>query len=152
MGRPAKPLHLDEHQYQTLQQAHWNHPDRRARRRAQCLMLLHEGVDIEHTAQRCGLCRKSVGLTRDKWLAQGLAMLRDRPRRGAPRRLDEQAARQLVRQACQQPCTAVELARQHTQASGQPVSPQTVIKTLKRHGLVCKRTRHSLKKNKMPPA
>jgi transposase len=78
--------------------------------------------------------------------------LSDKPRSGAPRKLDESAVDRLVQWAKEKPSTAVELLQRHTEAQGTLVNTDTLIRTLKANGLVWKRTRHSLKKREMKPS
>ena len=72
--------------------------------------------------------------------------LSDKPRSGAPRKLDESAVDRLMQWAQGEPSTAVELLQRHTEAQGTPVNTDTLIRALKAKGLVWKRTRHCLKK------
>jgi transposase len=80
-----------------------------------------------------------------------MACLSDKPRSGAPRKLDEAAAQRLAHWAREQPLSAPELLQRHTDAKGEPVHVDTLIRYLKEGGLVWKRTRHSLKKREMQP-
>jgi hypothetical protein len=45
---------------------------------------------------------------------------------------------------------SVRQAARHKQAQGRGVHLNTLVSELKRHGFVCKRSRHSLKKSAIP--
>lgn len=62
--------------------------------------------------------------------------------------LDEAAAQRLAQWACEQPLSAPELLQRHTEAKGETVHVDTLIRHLKEGQLVRRRTRHSLKKER----
>lgn len=142
---------LSEEDRQALEQVVKKSPDWRARERAKTLLLLSQPMLCREVAQVQDLNICTVGQTWRRWRQEGMACLSDKPRAGAPRKLDEAAAQRLAQWAREQPLSAPELLARHTQANGEPVHVDTLIRYLKQGGLVWKRTRHSLKKKEMTP-
>ncbi|SRR6266568_6961261 len=83
---------LTDVEIQTLQEMHRYHPSRRARMRAHCLLLSHQGVSMPHIARIYQVAYRSVSSWIDQWQTGGFVGLYDQP--GAGRRptlsLDEQ--------------------------------------------------------------
>lgn len=142
---------LNEQDRLALEQVVKKSPDWRARERAKTLLLLSQPMLRREVAQVQDLNICTVGQTWRRWCQEGMAGLNDKPRVGAPRKLDEAAAQRLAQWAREQPLSAPELLARHTQAHGKPVHVDTLIRYLKEGGLVWKRTRHSLKKKEMTP-
>ena len=134
-----------------LEQVVRKSPDWRARERAKTLLLLSQPLLSREVAKLQHLNIETVRVTWQRWVKEGMESLSDKPRSGAPRKLDEAAVERLLQWAREQPLTATELLQRHIEAQGSPVEVNTLIRTLKANGLVWKRTRHSLKKNAMPP-
>jgi transposase len=118
----------------------------RERQRAQTLLLLGDGEFAENVAAKLGIHVRTVGTTRSQWLAEGMASLADRPRRGAPRKLSPEQVQRLADWARSEPLTATSLLARHQEHGGEAVHVNTLVASLKASGLVWKRTRHSLKK------
>ena len=128
-------------------------PDWRARERAKTLLLLCQPMLSREVAKVQDLNIETVRVTWQRWVKEGMDALFDKPRIGAPAKLDAAAVERLVQWARQEPLSATELLQRHLQAQGAPVSLNTLIRTLKANGLVWKRTRHSLKKSAtLPPS
>jgi transposase len=123
----------------------------RERQRAQTLLLLGNGEFAEDVAAKLGLHVRTVGTTRSQWLAEGMASLADRPRRGAPRKLSCEQVQRLADWAQAEPLTATSLLARHKEHGGESVHINTLVASLKASGLVWKRTRHSLKKAATKP-
>lgn len=147
MGRRTQPLVLSEDEKLSLERAVKRHTDWRIRERAQTMLLLGKGLDCAEVAQRQGLCVLTVRTTRRAWREEGLAGLADKSRCGAPPKLTEPEVQRLVQWANDEPLTAPALLARHQEAAGTAVHLNTLVTTLKRRGLVWKRTRHSLKKD-----
>jgi len=143
--------HLSEEDRLALEQVIKKSPDWRARERARTLLLLGQSLLCREVAQVQDLNICTVGQTWQHWRQEGMDCLSDKPRSGAPRKLDEAAAQRLVQWAREQPLSAPELLQRHTDAKGAPVHIDTLIRYLKEGGLVWKRTRHRLKKREMKP-
>ena len=128
-------------------------PDWRARERAKTLLLLCQPMLSREVAKVQDLNIETVRVTWQRWVKEGMDALFDKPRIGAPAKLDAAAVERLVQWAHEEPLSATELLQRHLQAQGAPVSMNTLIRTLKANGLVWKRTRHSLKKSAtLPPS
>ncbi len=128
-------------------------PDWRARERAKTLLLLCQPLLSREVAKVQVLNIETVRVTWQRWVKEGMDALFDKPRIGAPAKLDAAAVERLVQWAREEPLSATELLQRHTEAQGAPVSLNTLIRTLKANGLVWKRTRHSLKKSAtLPPS
>ena len=85
--------------------------------------------------------------TWQRWLREGMACLSDKPRSGAPSKLDQAAVERLMQWAREEPLTATQLLQRHVEVQGEPIHVETLTRILKANGLVWKRTRHSLKKS-----
>ena len=133
---------LSEEDRLALEQVVRKSPDWRARERAKTLLLLSQPLLSREVAKLQNLHIETVRVTWQRWVKEGLDSLSDKPRSGAPNKLDEAAVERLVQWAKEKPSTAVELLRRHTEAQGTPVNPDTLIRALKAKGLVWKRTRH----------
>src|SRR6266536_2147924 len=72
-------------------------------RRAQIVLLAADGVPLVRIAQRLGLGRNTVRSWLDRFMAHGLAGLRDRPRPGRPPLFALAVVLHLVRLACELP-------------------------------------------------
>lgn len=142
---------LSEEDRAALEQVVRKSPDWRARERARTLLLLAQPLLCREVAQVQELNIGTVRETWQRWLQEGMACLSDKPRSGAPRKLDEAAIERMVQWAHEEPLSATELLQRHTEAQGEPVHVETLARYLKEQGLVWKRTRHSLKENETPP-
>jgi transposase len=123
----------------------------RERQRAETLLRLGKGEFAEDVAAQLGLHVRTVGTTRSRWQAEGMASLADRPRSGAPRKLTPEQVQRLADWARSEPLTAPSLLARHKEHGGEAVHVNTLVASLKASGLVWKRTRHSLKKVAMRP-
>ena len=150
MGKRLE-AHLSEDDRQALERVVKKSSDWRARERAKTVLLLGQSLLCREVAQVQDLSIGTVGQTWRRWRQEGMAALSDKPRCGAPRKLDEEDAQRLAQWAREQPLSAPELLQRHTDASGKPVHVDTLVRYLKEGGLVWKRTRHSLKKKEMTP-
>ena len=147
MARQRLEVLLDEADVQALRQVDKKSSDWRARERARTLLLLGQGKSLAEVAQLQDITTRTVRNTWARWCAQGMASLVDKPRCGAPRKLDDTALERLTQWASEEPLTAVELLQRHTQAQGTRVHVNTLVAALKREDFAWKRTRHCLKKN-----
>ena len=149
-----KILQLDEDSRTQLQRIVKRSGDWRERERAQTLLLLDSGLFAQAVADQLGLNVRTVRTTHIRWRQDAFASLPDKPRSGAPQKLDATHMERLVQWAKDEPLTAPALLARHLDAGGPSVHVNTLARQLKASGLVWKRTRHSLKKaaTKMPSA
>lgn len=149
MGKPLD-TRLSEEDRLALEQVVRKSPDWRARERAKTLLLLSQPLLSREVAKLQNLHIETVRVTWQRWVKEGMDSLSDKPRSGAPSKLDAAAVERLVQWAREKPSSATELLQRHTEAQGVPVEVNTLIRALKANGLVWKRTRHSLKKSETP--
>lgn len=138
---------LNEQDRLALEQVVRKSPDWRARERAKTLLLLCQPLLSREVAKVQDLNICTVRDTWQRWLKEGMACLHDKPRSGAPSKLDQAAVDRLLQWAREEPLSATELLQRHVQAQGEPIHVETLTRILKANGLVWKRTRHSLKKS-----
>ena len=141
-----KILQLDEDGRTQLQRIVKRSGDWRERERAQTLLLLDSGLFAQAVAHQLGLNVRTVRTTHMRWRQNAFASLPDKPRSGAPQKLDATHLQRLVQWAKDDPLTAPALLARHLDAGGPSVHVNTLARKLKAWGLVWKRTRHSLQK------
>lgn len=141
---------LSEEDWLALEQVVRKSPDWRARERAKTLLLLCQPMLSREVAKVQDLNICTVRDTWQRWLKEGMECLHDKPRSGAPSKLDQAAVDRLVQWAREEPLSATQLLQRHLEAQGEPVHVETIMRILKANGLVWKRTRHSLKKRETP--
>ena len=139
-------LHIDEDSRTQLQRIVKRSGDWRERGRAQTLLLLDSGLFAQAVADQLGLSVRTVRTTHMRWRQNAFASLPDKPRSGAPQKLDATHMERLIQWAKDEPLTAPALLARHLDAGGPSVHVNTLARKLKASGLVWKRTRHSLKK------
>lgn len=120
----------------------------RVRERAQTVLYFDAGLSAVEVAEKMGLHVRTVSSTRTAWLKEGFDSLPDRTRVGAPEKLPAQQTEQLIEWAKQAPGSARDLQDRLESSGGMHVHLNTIRATLRRAGLVFKRTRHSLKKTR----
>jgi transposase len=121
----------------------------RVRERAKTILHFDEGLSAEEVAQIMELHVRTVSTTRTGWLAQGMESLPDKARTGAPEKLPLEQSQKVVEWARAQPGSARDLQNRLESEGGLHVHLNTIRATLRRAGMVFKRTRHSLKKNEI---
>jgi transposase len=72
-------------------------------RRAQGLLLLHEGQTLQSVASCVGVCYLTVAQWRDRYKQEGLALLQDKPKAGRAPRIDGQQRAKITALACSTP-------------------------------------------------
>lgn len=128
-------------------------PDARVRHRAHALLALIDGPTAAAVGARLGVSAKTLGRWRARFLAEGGAGLRDRPRRGRPAKLPE-AARALLAEALEAdpgaygyPVATWTIAdlTDLLERRGWPASVATVQRAVHALGYVHRRPRHDLR-------
>ncbi len=142
-------LKLTEEHRRILAKTAHKDPDWRVRERAQTILHFDAGHSAQVVAEWMRLHVRTVSSTRTAWLAQGFESLPDLARVGAPEKLPPAQSNKLVEWARQQPGSARDLQNRLESEGGPPVHLNTIRATLRRAGMVFKRTRHSLKKSEM---
>jgi transposase len=119
----------------------------RVRERAKTILHFADGLNAEEVAQAMGRHARTVRTTRADWLENKFDSLPDSPRSGAPEKLPAEQSEKIVAWAREQPGSARDLQNRLESEGGTHVHLNTIRATLRRAGMVFKRTRHSLKKN-----
>jgi transposase len=141
---------LPDVEIQTLHEMHRYHPSRRARMRAQSLLLSHQGVSMPPMARIDQVDYRSVSSWIDQWQTRGFVGLYDQP--GAGRRptlsFDEQ---QKVQQYLQDsPKDFKQVVHQLEQETRKHVSTKTMKRLMKKNRDVWKRIRKGPAKSPDP--
>ena len=118
MVRNVLQVQLSQADVQALRQVDKKSVDWRARQRARTLLLLDQGNSPLEVALLQEVTVRTVRNTWVRWCSEGMACLVDKPRSGAPRKLDQTALQRLTQWASQEPLTAVQLLERHSQAQG----------------------------------
>jgi len=103
--------------------------------RARILVRAAAGQDNEEIAEEMGLCRQTVGRWRERFRAEGIDGLEDRPRSGRPARILAPAIHAIVRLTTQSTPVAATHWSTRTLAPFTAVSPSTVGRIWRAHGL-----------------
>jgi transposase len=103
MGKRLE-AHWSEEGRQTLEQVVKKSSD--WRERAKTVLLLGQSLLCRDVAQVQDLNIGTMGQTWRRWREEGMAALSDKPRCGAPRKLDEENAQRLAQWAREQPLSA----------------------------------------------
>lgn len=149
MEEKRKVLELTEQDRAELVRIVQKGRDWRMRDRAQTVLYFSEGWKAKAIATEQNLHLDTVYDRRKNWLARGLASLADKHRSGAPAKLNGGHEEQLKLWATQQALTSRQLLSQLHEEFDVRIHANTLTSTLKKMGLVWKRTRHSLKKSAM---
>jgi transposase len=114
-------------------------------RRVRMVLLAANQMPLDPIARTLGVDRTTVRPWLDRYRAEGLAGLQDRPRSGRPRAFPPEVVLHLIRRACELPAQAgrslshwdcAELARQLVRDGVvAAISPQTVQRWLAAHRL-----------------
>jgi putative transposase len=143
MGRPTKPILLDEQMRSRLKAMSRSRTLGAAlARRARIILLAAEGLYNLDIAERVGISGWMVGYWRKRFLAQGLEGLQDEPRPGGPREIGDEAIAALIRKTLKsKPKGATQWScRTMAEATGQ--SKSTVQRVWKAFGLQPHRQKH----------
>ena len=152
---------LTEEAVQTLDEAINHAPEPEVRQRAMGLKLLHVGHTPEEVAQMLAVDQASIYNWRKRWLAKGIAGLKNRPRSGRPSNAG-QAYRELLEKVIDQDpaelgygftfWTAGRLLTHMEKATGVRLSPNRFRALLKRCGYVYRNPTHDLSDLQDPKA
>ena len=126
--------------------------DWREHERAMTIQWLSEGIPVSEIALRQGRHPETIRERRRQWQKHGFCSLQDRPRSGAPSKLNEDDRRLLKEWVENEPLTSRALLMRLNEQSSTVVSERTLRNKLKQMGFIWKRTRYSLKKSAMKNA
>lgn len=104
--------------------------------RAKIVLLAAEGKQNREIARLCGITRRTVGLWRRRFVEKRIAgILKDAPRTGRKRRINEEVIREIVRKTTQE----IPVGRTHwstrSLAKEMGLSPSTIGRVWRSHGL-----------------
>src|SRR6266446_3092927 len=103
--------------------------------RARIVVRAAAGLDNQEIAEEMGLCRQTVGRWRERFTTSGMDSLEDRPRSGRPARIQLPAIDEIVRLTTQSTPVAATHWSTRTLAPVVEVSPSTVARIWRAHGL-----------------
>lgn len=130
MGRPNKKLELTPSQYHELEAQYKNGKTHALRKRAQMMLLKHQGKSSLEIAGILGCCEVVVNTWRQRFEAQGIKGLETKPGRGRKPILDDQEDLEPVRKAVQANRQRLSVAKEELEeALGKSMS----LFTLKRY-------------------
>lgn len=124
----------------------------RERRRAEVILLLSQGHGVDSVAKQVEQSPELIRRRRRFWASTGMASIVDKPRSGAPSKLNNQHRAKLFEWVNAEPLSSRVLLSRLESEYGVSICIDTLFNELKRLGFVCKRTRHSLKKSVIPSA
>lgn len=147
MSRPNSRFiqKLTKSQVQRLEELRDHGGKKRIRQRAHAILLSFEEMTINELAKVFQCARNTVAGWFDRWEVEGIDGLDDKPRPGAPTKLDDQEqvrAIELLEQSPQS-VTAALLALQ--EETGKTISSDTLKRLARKKDLVWKRMRKSLR-------
>jgi transposase len=119
----------------------------RIRERSRTILMFSDGVPAKEIAIRQELTLEAVYENRYRWPQKGMASLSDVPRSGTPSKLQSEQIEQLtVWASSEEALTSTALLARLEHRFEVPVHRNMLTGTLRRAGLVWKRTQQSLKK------
>ena len=103
--------------------------------RARIILGCAAGRDNQQMGQELGVCRQTVGCWRERFVAQGMEGLKDRPRSGRPARIQRARIEEIVRLTTQEKPTVATHWSTRVLAEVTGVSAATVGRIWRAHGL-----------------
>lgn len=126
----VNPLH--EAELVTLQDMHRYHPSRRARLRAHCILLSHQGYRLNDIARFYQVSRRRVSAWIDRWHEIGLVGVYDQPRRGRPPIYNEDEQQRVDHYLNLYPQDVKQIVEKMAQETQKRVSSKTMKRYIKK--------------------
>lgn len=147
MARPESRFirKLTKTQTQRLEQLRDDGDNSRIRHRAHAVLLSFHGTSVNDLVKIFQSNRNTIGGWLDRWEAEGFDGLVDKPRTGAPTKLDEQEQKRAIELLQQTPQNASVALAKLQKETGIEISVDTLKRLAKKNGLVWKRMRKSLR-------
>lgn len=147
MPRPATRFvsSLTENERQLLRYLKEEGENARIRRRAHAVLLSDAGYTVNEVADICETDRDTVCSWISRWEARGPVGLADRPRAGAPPRLNESEREKVLEFIKEHPHSPKQVLRRIQKELRKTISQDTLRRIAQRAGLRWKRMRKSLK-------
>jgi transposase len=146
MSRPASRFveKLSKQQIHELKKLKDHGGTPRIRHRAHAILLSHQRTSIVELAKTFQTNRLTISQWLDRWDADCLEGLADKPRPGSPPKLTEPEQAQALDLLRQTPHNPAAVLSQIKQETGKQISRSTLKRMAKKAGLVWKRMRKSL--------
>jgi transposase len=104
--------------------------------RAKIVLLAAEGKQNREIARLCGITRRTAGLWRRRFIEKRIAgILKDAPRTGRKRRINEEVIREIVRKTTQETPVGRTHWSTRSLAKAMGLSPSTIGRVWRSHGL-----------------
>jgi len=146
MPRPASRFikKLTKRQIQQLvdQKDHGTTP--RIRHRAHAILLSHQGTTVVELARIFQTSRTTISQWLDRWDAEEIDGLADKPRPGSPAKLTEVERIRVVELLKRSPHNPAAVLSELKQETGKEISRSTLKRIARKAGLIWKRMRKSL--------
>lgn len=134
-GRPKHPFSLSEHERRTL--------ERWARRRSMPTLALRSQIvlacanqaDNRTVAEKLGVTEKTVGKWRARFVRERLDGLADEPRPGAPRKVTDELAGEVIRKTVEELPATARAWSTRSLAEEVGLSHSTVLRIWNAHGV-----------------
>src|SRR5499426_182187 len=123
---------LNDAEIETLHQMHAHHPSRRARMRAHSLLLSHQRYTIPQIARLYQVDQRRVSAWMERWQAQGLVGLYDRPRSGRPPILNAEEQQKVYAYLDDSPKDVTKVVEAIEQKTRKHVSTKTIKRLIKK--------------------
>src|SRR5215813_7541963 len=123
---------LNDAEIETLHQMHAHHPSRRARMRAHSLLLSHQRYTIPQIARLYQVDQRRVSAWMERWQAQGLVGLYDRPRSGRPPILNAEEQQKVYAYLDDSPKDVKKVVEAIEQKTRKHVSTKTIKRLIKK--------------------
>lgn len=108
----------------------------RVAERARIVLLAAEGKQNQEIAEICGVTRRTVGVWRRRFVEKGISgIVKDAPRAGRRRSIGEEVIGEIVRKTTQETPAAATHWSTRSLAKEMGLSPSTIGRVWRRHGL-----------------
>jgi transposase len=146
MSRPASRFikKLTKKQIQQLEAQKDHGVTPRIRHRAHAILLSHQGTSVVELARIFQTNRTTISQWLNRWDAEGLDGLADKPRPGSPPKLTEAERMRVVELLKQSPHNPAAALSEIQREMGKEISRSTLKRIARKAGLIWKRMRKSL--------
>jgi len=147
MARPESRFisKLTKAQVQNLEQLRDTGPNERIRHRAHAILLNFQGTSVNALVRIFQTGHNAICGWLDRWDAEGIDGLADKPRPGAPSKLNTEEQDCAMELLEQNPRSSGTVLLEIKKQTGKQISADTLKRLAKKHGLVWKRMRKSLR-------
>ena len=136
---------LTKSQVKRLEELRDDGPKTRIRHRAHSVLLSFAGTSVNELVKIFAVSRNAVCGWLNRWEAEGVDGLADKPRPGAPPKLDADEQVRAIELLKQNPQNSTATLLEIQTETGTKISSDTLKRLAKKHGLVWKRMRKSLR-------